>query len=97
MSHGFLRTPNGTFTTFDVPDATTTYPGAINSRGCVTGYAQIPHGAFYRMRNGTFTTFDVPDASATIPSAINPTGVITGYYTDASGDLANSYGFLRIP
>src|SRR5450631_3912194 len=37
--HGFLRAPDGTFTTFDAPDDVGgTYPACINPAGAITGY-----------------------------------------------------------
>jgi hypothetical protein len=39
-SHGFIRRPDGTFVTFDLPGVTFTLPFSINSAGQVTGYYQ---------------------------------------------------------
>ena len=36
-SHGFLRVPNGTLTTFDPPGSTYTAPSGINPTGTITG------------------------------------------------------------
>ncbi len=35
-SHGYIRQPDGTFTTFDV-GARNTYPVAINAKGMIAG------------------------------------------------------------
>jgi len=35
--HGFLRAPDGTFTTFDPPGSQGTSPVAINQAGATTG------------------------------------------------------------
>ena len=38
--HGFIRRPNGTFTTFGLPAVQFIIPLGINSGGAVTGYYQ---------------------------------------------------------
>jgi uncharacterized membrane protein len=80
--HGFLVTPNGTFTTFDPPGSIFTEVLAINNAGIIIGdYCNETtcHG-FLRAPDGTVTTFDAPPGSTqgTIPLAINQGGVITG-------------------
>jgi probable HAF family extracellular repeat protein len=47
ISHGFLRQPNGSITTFEAPGATLIFPESINSAGAIAGYYQAnsnPHG-----------------------------------------------------
>ena len=84
-AHGFLRSPDGTFTTFDVPGFEGGTLGfAINPAGDITGVCSAEpftsHG-FLRARDGTITTFDVPDAPYfTRAFDINPAGAITGWY-----------------
>ena len=95
-----------TFTTFDVPAASSTVPASINPGGVVTGYyfdaSSINHG-FLRGRDGSMTTFDDPNASSTVPTSINPAGLITGYIStgDCPPDMVcedtHTYGFLRSP
>jgi hypothetical protein len=102
-NHGFLRKPDGTFTTFDAPGATCgtgcyssngTLPQAINDAGAITGIYQditnfyLFHG-FLRDPHGAFTSFDPPGSSYTQPTGINPVGAITGY--------SGNQGFLRSP
>lgn len=93
--HGFLRTLNGDFTTFDAPGADTTpndyngtYPVAINDLGVVAGYYwdvnSIAHG-FLRKADGTFTTFDVPNSTATVVYTLNWEGAVVGFYADQNG------------
>jgi hypothetical protein len=72
LYHGFLRSPTGTITKFDVPGSTSdgegaggTMPIAINASGDVTGtYIGQDSGyhGFLRKANGTFVSFDPPDA-----------------------------------
>ncbi len=79
------------FTTFDVPGATSTHPTSINASGQVTGFyydSLGQHGFVYS--GGTFTTFDVPGAISTRAASINAGGQVTGYYFDNS----TSHGFL---
>ena len=101
MGHGFLRAPDGTFTTFDAPGGGTN-PYSINPTGAITGRytdaSNVRHG-FLRVPNGTITTFDAPGAGTgpfqgTRPLNINPAGTIAGDYTDASGV---AHGFVRAP
>lgn len=91
---GFLRTSNGTFTTFSVAGATSgTYPAGINSSGEITGYfnADSPHG-FLRARDGAITIFNLPGSSYTTPTCINSLGDVAGYYY-AMG--SSTTGFIR--
>jgi hypothetical protein len=100
MSHGFLRSPDGKFTTFDVAGADDgTDAAAINDLGVITGsYYDAdggPHG-YLRRPDGEVTTFDVPDdaGSGTYPKSLNLEGTVVGYYTNASGVIR---GFVRHP
>jgi hypothetical protein len=96
--HGFLRAPNGTFTTFDPPGGSApnfTIPSGINPAGTVAGsYAGtgfLFHG-FLRLSNGVYTTFDPPGSNDIFANGINPGGSITGYYSDADN---LTHGFVR--
>jgi hypothetical protein len=76
--HGFLRSPDGTFTIFDDPNAGTCstscgniQPGqgtrayAINPSGQITGFYSDNSGrchGYVRAADGTFTQIDAPDA-----------------------------------
>ena len=95
-ANGFLRTPDGTITTFAVPGAYITWPYSINAEGEITGYTcnnGLCNG-FLRTRNGQLTVFVVPGAVSSFPGNINTAGEISGEYYDAS----NVYHcFLRAP
>lgn len=90
--HGFLRSPDGKFTTFEAPGADTspyngTLPTAINDLGAITGYYSDVNGfdhGFLRSPDGNFTTFDVPGVGGygSAPIGINLEGTIVGYYTN---------------
>lgn len=71
-SHGFIREPDGTITSFDATGATNTYPMAMNDQGVIVGYmhlsGQIAERAFIRSADGSFSglypnteLFDVDD------------------------------------
>ncbi len=101
--HGFVRTPQGRFTTFESPGADTTpgsfngtLPFAINDVGTISGFYSDLNGAahgFVRSPEGTFKTFDVPGGSLlTIPVAMNLQGSVVGSVLDQN---AVWHGFLR--
>jgi hypothetical protein len=104
---GFLRAPDGTFTTFDAatypPCCIWTFATAITPNETIVGYDNDGHDIFHgflRTRDGTITLFDAPGAGTghnqgTIPLAINPAGTITGYYTTDASRVR--HGFLRTP
>jgi uncharacterized membrane protein len=102
-THGFVRTPKGDFTIFDVPGADPvvgcTCPSAINDLGVVAGYYidanSVSHG-FLRTHEGKFTTFDVPDSGGygSFPIGLNLEGAVVGYYTNSNFSFR---AFLRSP
>lgn len=105
-THGYVRTLEGKFATFDAPRADPvngcTCPRAINDFGAVVGYDvdsnSVSH-AFLRAPNGMITTFDDPNAGTgayqgTALTGINLLGLGTGYYTDANNV---NHAFLRSP
>jgi uncharacterized membrane protein len=99
LSHGFVRSPHGTITSFDVgtPGG---FPGtidlAINPKGQSVGaYGDSgteEHG-FLRQADGAIESFDALDATDTSPVAINARGQIVGSYTDVNDDVRR--GFQR--
>src|SRR5262249_33529009 len=101
VRHGFVRAPDGTFTTFDGPGATNTFAYSINPAGAIAGYygvLGVVHGLL-RAPNGTLTTFDAPGAGTgfgqgTFALNINPAGAIAGQYNDNSNVY---HGFVRAP
>ena len=104
--HGFFRSPEGKFTTFEAPGADTTKgsfngttPSSINDFGAIAGSyfdaTGFGHG-FLRSPDGKFTTFDVPGVGGfgSTPLAMNLEGAIVGYYTDSNFSF---HAFLRSP
>ncbi|MGA8504679.1 MAG: hypothetical protein WB762_03610 [Candidatus Sulfotelmatobacter sp.] len=107
VNHGFLRSPDGTFTTFDAPGAGTgTYEGtgcfsdcpvSINDGGAIAGIyidANFVYHGYLRSPKGKIATVDPVGTTFTFPDGINDLGSITGYYLDANGVY---HGFLTIP
>ncbi len=103
--HGFVRSPEGKFTTFDAPGADTTpqsfngtLSNTINDAGSVTGYYLDASGnahGFVRTRQGAFTTFDVPGGSLlTEAIGINVEGAVVGFYLNQNAVFLS---FLRKP
>ena len=108
VMHGFLRSPDGRFTTIDVPGAGKgfalgTEADNINSMGTIAGsYADansVWHG-FLRTPDGKITKFDVRGAGTEAglgtvvewAACLNDAGMITGNYVDANGV---SHGYVR--
>jgi uncharacterized membrane protein len=107
VSHGFLRSPNGTFLTFDNPaSGTDAYQGtgcsadcpvSLNDWGAITGIyidGDFVYHGYLRNPDGQFVTVDAADSVGTVFVNINELGAITGYYIDANNVY---HGFLRIP
>jgi hypothetical protein len=104
--HGFVRSPEGKFTTFDSPGADTTpgnfngtFVNGINDAGAITGsYSDASGGShgFLRSPEGAFTTFDVTGSApgATVANALNLEGAIVGFFADQNGVFRP---FLRHP
>jgi hypothetical protein len=110
LAHGFLRTPAGKFTTFDVPGdgANGTFPIGINLEGAVAGYAldsnELFH-AFLRTRDGKIYAFVGPGSCDTGTSTgcygsavttINFLGISVGGFMDNSGNFVG-HSFIRYP
>ena len=108
-AHGFLRSPSGSFTTFDPRGSTSTFVGSISTNGAIAGTycsttACAPIHGFVRARDGTFTTFDSPAGSGGLvapiwnvggpPPDINSAGAVAGTYFVTTPSYAE-HGFLR--
>jgi hypothetical protein len=102
--HGFVRSANGTFTTYDAPDAGTgagqgTLPESNNTLGAITGQyidGNFANHGFLRDQQGAFSIFDVPGTGTgagqgTIPLGNNNAGVVTGESIDGGNVI---HGFL---
>jgi hypothetical protein len=91
--HGYLRSPDGTFTIIDVPGADLTLPRGINNKSlmvgvtCTAGVCQC----FKRGPQGNIGLWGVPGATLTDCSAVNDRTDMAGRYIDAAGV---SHGFI---
>ncbi len=107
VNHGFLRSPDGKFTTFDAPgagtdsDQGTGCPSdcsvALNNWGAITGTyidANWTFHGYLRSPKGRIVTVDPDGSTFTSPAGINDAGAITGTYIDANNVF---HGFVRIP
>jgi hypothetical protein len=94
---GFIRNSNGTYSTFTIPNGSTTqsstYSVGINSGGVVAGnytYFTGPNSAIYygftRSPNGSYSTIAYPGAGAggTYATGINDNDVVVGYFYDSN-------------
>jgi len=102
--HGFVRSTDGTFTTYDAPGAGTgagqgTLPESNNTPGAITGQfidGNFVNHAFVRSNQGIFSTFDVPGmgtgaGQGTVPVDNNDPGAIVGEAIDGGTVI---HGFL---
>jgi hypothetical protein len=92
VAHGYVRTSDGTITTFDPTYSTGTHPTSINDSGVITGYftvgaAQSKAYGFVRDAAGTITEFAPTGVTVTYPYSINDSGVITGTCKCAGGSF----------
>jgi hypothetical protein len=109
FSHGFIRSGDGKFTTFDVRGVGGygSFPQAMNLEGAIVGYytdSTNAFRAFLRAPDGKFTTWVGPDACTGNGSEgcygsaafnINVLGTIVGGYTsEQSGNFVHR-GFVR--
>lgn len=105
VAHGYPRSPDGTFTTFDATGAgTSSYQGTgcfsdcpvgLNDWGVITGSywdSNNVQQGYLRTPEGSFVTIDPPGSTGTQPESINDSGAIMGYYLDANNVY---HGFLR--
>lgn len=94
IPHGFLRTADGTITTFDPPGSTQTNVYDMNDSQVIVGSFEDSAGlhGFIRAANGTITVYDAPGGGeGTEIFAINDNNAYGGdYYADDG----NGYGFI---
>jgi hypothetical protein len=102
IPHGFYRTQNGTFTTFDV--SVFGYGGVsnlyINDSGVIAGTVSISSqlDGFVRAPDGSFAVFILPDSATlngTTLTGLNSNGVVTGYADAGTILFQTQRGFIR--
>jgi uncharacterized membrane protein len=106
-SHGYVRTKDGTITTFDFGGTSrATSPVAINTKGQVAG-SESDEGVgagFLRTPLGHLIQFGSESHGGPQPEAISDTGAIVGFeFSEGGGnvafvrDAAGNYTFLAVP
>jgi hypothetical protein len=95
-SHGFVRAPDGHFTTIDIAGSFGTYIAGINAKNVIAGqYVSSDFFGFLRAPNGKVTSFSVlKGAPGFSVGTINDSGAITGWYYDAQ---IVAHGYVRDP
>jgi hypothetical protein len=77
INRGYVRDPEGNYTSFDPPGSISTIALSINAGGAITGYYYesnlVLHG-FVREPSGRINSFDPPDSTSTKAVSINATG-----------------------
>jgi hypothetical protein len=86
ISHSFVRSKTGVFTSFDPPGAISSNASAVNPSGEVVGaYTDnAGNGHGYIFDHGTFTTIDFPGATFTFVGGGNAEGDVVGEYNDTA-------------
>lgn len=95
LSHGFIRSADGTVIVVATPGVNTEVTG-INASGAAVGHADT---AFVRAPDGGITTFMLPGAVGTQALAINASGDVAGTYytanfTEEGGFVLTATGLL---
>jgi probable HAF family extracellular repeat protein len=95
--HCFIRSPDGLFTTLDVPNRIGTTCTGINNQGQIIGRARDPitrlnHGFLFS--DGVFTQIDFPGANVTFARRINNHGQIVGDYVIEFPLTRRGHGFM---
>lgn len=98
-THGFVRSPNGAFTFFDPPGATSSAPSTVSLIGAFVGVytdttGELNHG--YLLWLGKYTTIDFPGATTgTFAGGGNLENDIVGVYNFAASCTADcNHAFL---
>jgi hypothetical protein len=97
-TQAFVRTSDGTITTFNVPGANYTFVGNINDQGVIAGtYVVVgadnvsTYYGYVRSSAGVITTITPPGATDVDSAFINDNGVVAGNY---NGETA---GYIMAP
>jgi hypothetical protein len=103
-THSFMRAGDGTYTSFDPPQAVSSFAEGINDNGVIVGDyldANLVRHGYIRQTDRSFVSFDEPNAAqvaatsvdlGTDPRKINLSGEIVGFYSDSAGVR---HAFLR--
>jgi hypothetical protein len=92
LSHIFLRTSDGIFTSFDVPGAIAVGASSINDQDTITGIFQSTSGNYFgfMISGGAVSIISPPGAVNTYTAVINDSGTIAGSYETTEG----AFGYI---
>jgi len=102
-AHGYIRRPNGKFTTVDIGTGGDTYPAAINDRGTIAGRHDNALGAFrafVRMPSGRVRPISPLNPNqGDYVSGINNEGVVAGDFQSRPDQNTpyTDYGYIWTP
>ena len=85
---------DGAFTSFDFPDAASTFAWKVNEQGQIVGCWVDTNGVvrgFLQNNGSSFAAVEFPGSTYNYGSAINDSGAIVGTYIDAGG---KTHGYL---
>jgi probable HAF family extracellular repeat protein len=97
VTHGFLRTSDGTITAFDPPGSTLTQVTGINANGDIAGWYRdggSTFRSFVRAADGTITKFNPTKGLAPSTIGLNANGMVAGWYAMLGNQKA---GFVGAP
>ena len=97
VTHGFLRTADGTITVFDPKGSTSTGVGSINDSGDIAGWYRDRSGTyrnFVRAGDGTIAKFDATSGYEPAAVGLNAKGKVAGWYETGNYQMA---GFIGMP
>jgi len=94
VAFGQTESSSFDFRFFMPPGSQTTYPGAIDSVGQVTGFytdfGGVFHG-FLRKTSGPIIVIDPPGSVFTVARGSTPAGVVSGYYSNGLASTTVSF------
>ena len=96
VTHGFIYSGNGQYTSFDAPGNGTlgTYVYGVNNAGVITGYFEDSNGAHGFIKAGQqFTQLDFGLDEATVVYGINNNGEVDGWYASSQGVQSFIYNY----
>ena len=90
--HGFIRSEEGTFTSFELPGPLALQSIGqlgINNRGEIVGQFNDEQGShgFLRHADGSVTTIDIDSSPSTSANDVNDAGTVVGNFIDQDGNL----------
>lgn len=96
VTHGFVRTSDGTITSFDPQGSSLTEATGINDKGEISGWYRdgSTYYSFVRAAGGTITAFNATKGNEPGMVGLNEKGRVAGWYTMGGDQTA---GFVGAP